>query len=201
MSRLAASILAQAQHSLRDHHLPRITRCLTLLPEKEIWWRPHRTSNSVGNLVLHLCGNVRQWIVSGVGGAPDRRQRDQEFAERGPIPKRRLIAQLTRTVNEACRVLQKASAAGLAKPRLIQGYRVTGFEAIAHVTEHFAHHSGQIILITKMRLRRDLGFTRLPVEKPESAQAENSPPSKGQVRKGAAAPPWDAKGVKLPRAS
>ena len=76
MSKLAASILAQAQHSLRDHHLPRITRCLALLPEREIWWRPHRTSNSVGNLVLHLCGNVRQWIISGEGGAPDRRQRD-----------------------------------------------------------------------------------------------------------------------------
>ncbi len=165
MNKLAASILAQARHSLHDHHLPRITRCLALLPEKEIWWRPHRTSNSVGNLVLHLCGNVRQWIISGVGGAPDRRQRDKEFAERGPIPKRRLISQLRNTVNEAYRVIEKAPPADLAKPRLIQGYRVTGFEAIAHVTEHFAHHSGQIILITKMRLRRDLGFTRLPGER------------------------------------
>jgi uncharacterized damage-inducible protein DinB len=175
MSRLAASILAQARHSLRDHHLPRITRCLTLLPEKEIWWRPHSTSNSIGNLVLHLCGNVRQWMISGVAGAPDRRERDKEFAERGPIPKRRLIGQLRRTVNEACRVLKKASPADLAKPRLIQGYRVTGFEAVMHVTEHFAHHSGQIILLTKMRLRRDLGFTRLPGERNKKSAGRKLP--------------------------
>ena len=175
MSKLANSILVQAQHSLRDHHLPRITRCLTLLPEKEIWWRPHSTSNSVGNLVLHLSGNVRQWIISGVGGAPDRRERDKEFSACGPIPKQRLITQLTRAINQACRVLKKTSPADLAKPRLIQGYRVTGFEAVTHVTEHFAHHSGQIILLTKMRLRRDLGFTRLPGEKPKKPAGRRLP--------------------------
>jgi uncharacterized damage-inducible protein DinB len=175
MSKLADSILAQARHSLQAHHLPRIARCLALLPEEQIWWRPHSTSNSVGSLVLHLCGNVRQWIISGLGGAPDRRQRDQEFAERGPIPKRRLIRQLRRTVNEACRVLKRASPADLEKPRLIQGYRVTGFQAITHVTEHFAHHSGQIILITKMRLRRDLGFTRLPGEKSKKPRGRKLP--------------------------
>jgi len=175
MSKLANAILAQARHSLLSHHLPRITRCLVLLPEREIWWRPHSTSNSIGNLVLHLSGNVRQWIISGVGGAPDRRERDLEFAERGPIPKRRLIARLRGTVNEACRVLKKASPADLEKPRLIQGYRVTGFEAITHVAEHFAHHSGQIILITKMRLRRDLGFTHLPEEKPKKPRGRKLP--------------------------
>jgi uncharacterized damage-inducible protein DinB len=175
MSKLAAAILAHARHSLRDHHLPRITRCLALLPEREIWWRPHSTSNSVGNLVLHLCGNVRQWIISGVGGAPDRRQRDREFAARGPISRRRLIARLRNTVNEACRILRKASPKDLEKPRLIQGYRVTGFEAVTHVAEHFAHHSGQIILITKMRLRHDLGFTRLPGEKTKKSARRKLP--------------------------
>ncbi|MGH9651714.1 MAG: hypothetical protein ACRD3I_14770, partial [Terriglobales bacterium] len=63
---------------LREVYLPRIARCLSLLSEGEIWWRPHRTSNSVGNLLLHLEGNVRQWIISGLGGAPDRRERDTE---------------------------------------------------------------------------------------------------------------------------
>jgi uncharacterized damage-inducible protein DinB len=167
MSKLAASIVAEAQHSLRDHHLPRITRCLALLPEKEIWWRPHPTSNSVGNLVLHLSGNVRQWIISGMGGAPDRRERDKEFAERGPIPKRRLITRLRRTVAEACRILASLPPADLERSHRIQRFRVTGLKAVMHVTEHFAHHSGQIILITKMRLRRDLGFTRLPGDKPK----------------------------------
>jgi uncharacterized damage-inducible protein DinB len=175
MSKLAVSILAQARHSLRDHHLPRIARCLALLPEREIWWRPHSTSNSVGNLVLHLCGNVRQWIISGLGRAPDRRQRDREFAERGPIPKHLLLARLRSTVREACRVLEQFPPAELERERVIQGYRVTGLEAVTHVTEHFAHHSGQIILITKMRLRRDLGFTRLPKQRPRKAPGRKLP--------------------------
>jgi uncharacterized damage-inducible protein DinB len=165
MSKLANSILTQARHSLQAHHLPRIVCCLALLPEKQIWWRPHATSNSVGNLVLHLSGNVRQWIISGLGGVPDQRRRDKEFAERGPISKRLLLTRLRRTVSEACRVLGDLSPAELARARLIQGFRVTGLEAVTHVTEHFAYHTGQIILITKMRLRRDLGFTRLPGEK------------------------------------
>jgi uncharacterized damage-inducible protein DinB len=175
MSKLASSILAQARHSLRDHHLPRITRCLALLPEREIWWRPHSTSNSIGNLVLHLGGNVRQWIVAGLGGVPDRRQRDQEFAERGPIPRRLLLARLRSAVREACRVLEQLSPDELERARVIQGYRVTGLEAVMHVTEHFSHHSGQILLITKMRLRRDLAFTRLPGEKPKKPVGKKLP--------------------------
>src|SRR5437867_7915143 len=68
-----------------EKYLPRIVDCLELLSEEEIWWRPNEASNSAGNLVLHLCGNVRQWIISGLGGEPDTRERDKEFAERGPI--------------------------------------------------------------------------------------------------------------------
>jgi len=175
MSKLANAILAQARHSLLAHHLPRIARCLALLPEEQVWWRPHSTSNSIGNLVLHLCGNVRQWIISGVGGAPDRRERDLEFAEHGPVPNRLLVARLRRTVREACRVLERLSPTELERTRVIQGFRVTGLEAVTHVAEHFAYHSGQIILITKMRLRRDLGFTRLPEEKPKKPRGMKLP--------------------------
>jgi uncharacterized damage-inducible protein DinB len=175
MSKLANSLLAEARHSLQAHHLPRIARCLALLSEKQIWWRPHSTSNSVGNLVLHLTGNVRQWIISGLGGGPDRRQRDQEFAKRGPISKRLLLTRLRKTVSQAARVLGNLSPAELARARLIQGFRVTGLEAVTHVTEHFAYHTGQIILITKMRLRRDLGFTRLPGEKPKKPGGRRLP--------------------------
>jgi len=158
----AKQILAQARHSLQAHHLPCIARCLALLSEKEIWWRAHPTSNSVGNLVLHLEGNVRQWIISGVGGAPDRRERDKEFAERGPIPRRMLLTRLRKTVGEACRALERLSARDLTHMYTIQGFRLTGLRAILHVTEHFSHHSGQIILVTKLKRRQDLRFTRLP---------------------------------------
>jgi len=161
-------ILAQARHSLQAHHLPRIRRCLTALSERELWWRGNEASNSVGNLVLHLEGNVRQWIIAGLGGAPDRRERDREFAERGPIPRRALLARLRRTVAEACRVVSKLSPRDLARVYVIQGFRVTGLQAVAHVTEHFTYHSGQIIFATKLLRAKDLRFTRLPGERPRA---------------------------------
>lgn len=171
----AHAFLAQARHALLRHHLPRISRCLSLLSEKQIWWRPHPTSNSVGNLVLHLAGNVRQWIISSLGGAPDTRERDKEFAERGPISRRRLNAHLRTAVSEACRVLNRLTPDDLARTQVIQGFTVTGFTAAFHVVEHFAYHTGQIIFATKLMLRKDLGLTRLPGERSKRARARDLP--------------------------
>lgn len=159
---LAGLITKQAEHIMREVYLPRIVRCLEELSPEQIWWRPNPASNSVGNLVLHLMGNVRQWIMGGLGGAPDVRERDKEFAERGPLPRRVLVGRLRRTVKEACRVLRKLSAEDLAHDYSIQGFRVRGFAAAFHVAEHFSHHAGQIILMTKMLTGRDLEFTHLP---------------------------------------
>jgi len=164
-------LIAQAERVLKHVYLPRIVRCLEDLSPEQIWWRPNEAANSVGNLVLHLAGNVRQWIISGLGGAPDVRQRDQEFAERGPLPRRVLVGRLQQTVEDACRVLRKLSAADLARVHTIQGYRVTGLAASYHVAEHFSHHAGQIIMMTKMLAGRDLGFTHLPGEKKRKAKA------------------------------
>lgn len=167
--------LAQAQHSLRKHHLPRILRCLAMLSEKQVWWRANDASNSVGNLALHLEGNVRQWIISGLGGAPDRRERDKEFGERGPLARRLLAARLEKTVGEACRVLAVLTARDLARLHAIQKFRVTGFQAVSHVTEHFAYHAGQILFATKLLRGRDLGFTRLPGRKRRRRAAKKLP--------------------------
>ena len=166
-SNLAQSFLEQARHSLQQHHLPRITRCLQTLSEADIWWRPNSASNSVGNVVLHLEGNIRQWIIAGLGGEPDRRDRSHEFAERGPIPRPKLIAGLRAAVTKATRVLLKISARDLKRLYTIQGLRVSGMIAIQHVLEHFAYHAGQIIYVTKLKQQRDLGFTHLPGEKPK----------------------------------
>lgn len=144
--------MAQARHSLGAQHLPRIIRCLKMLSEEQIWWRAHPTSNSAGNLILHLAGNVRQWIISGLEDQPDQRERDKEFGEIGPIPR-------------------KLSAGDLARQYLIQGFRVRGMEAVAHVTEHFAYHTGQIIYLTKLQLGVDTGFTRLPGGKAKPRRA------------------------------
>ena len=158
----AGLFLADARNLLAKEHLPHIVKCLQQLPEDDIWWRPNGESNSAGNLVLHLCGNVRQWIISGLGGAENHRNRDREFSERGPIPRTVLIVRLRRTVREACAVLERISETSLAQRHEIQGYHPTKLGAVFHVVEHFAYHTGQIIFITKLKQGKDLKFTRLP---------------------------------------
>jgi uncharacterized damage-inducible protein DinB len=158
-------LITQAERVLRQVYLPRIMSCLEQLSPQQIWWRPNEVSNSVGNMVLHLAGNVRQWIISGLGGATDVRQRDLEFSERGPVPRRVLVSRLRKTVEEACRVLGQLSPEDLVRVHTIQKFHVTGMEAAFHVAEHFSHHAGQVILLTKMLTGRDLKFTRLPGEK------------------------------------
>lgn len=160
--RAVLPIMAQADHVLKEVYLPRIIRCLEELSPEQIWWRPSSDSNSVGNLVLHLAGNVRQWIVSGLGGAPDKRRRDKEFSERGPLPRRDLIRRIRLSVSEASRVLRKLSEEDLERDYSIQKYRATGLEAAFHVAEHFSHHAGPIILLTKMLTGTELKFTQLP---------------------------------------
>ena len=162
---ISRGFLAQARHLLAQVYLPRIAACLRELSSEQTWWRPNPASNSVGNLVLHLEGNVRQWIVSGLGATPDRRERDLEFAETGPILSRTLIARLRRAVTDAARVMDKLDDEALAKTYSIQGFRVTGLHAVFHVAEHFSHHAGQIILLTKSLAGKDLKFTQLPSEK------------------------------------
>jgi len=160
-ARIARLFVAAAQETSK-RYLSRIVRALGELSQDQIWWRPNAASNSAGNLVLHLCGNIRQWIISGLGGAPDVRLRDAEFAERGPVPRRMLVRKLEQTVGEALRVLRRLPPAALLRVYAIQGFRVTGLYAAFHVAEHFSHHAGQIIYIAKLKRARDLRFTRLP---------------------------------------
>jgi uncharacterized damage-inducible protein DinB len=161
-TRLAELCLRQWRSRLEERFLPRIIECLAQLSEEEVWWRPNAASNSVGNLLLHLCGNMRQWIISGLGGAADIRERDKEFAERGPIARDALRDELQRTVKESCAVLARLKPGDLTRRYRIQQYDVTGYQAAAQVEEHVAYHLGQIIYVTKLKRGKDLGFTRLP---------------------------------------
>jgi uncharacterized damage-inducible protein DinB len=172
---LARPFLAQASRLLLQVHLPRIEACMRELSPEQIWWRANPASNSVGNLTLHLEGNVRQWIVSGLAGTPDRRERDKEFSELGPIPRRTLLARLRKAVGDADRVVRKLNGVALARTYSIQGYRVTGLRAVFHVTEHFSHHAGQIILLTKMLGGKDLKFTHLPGERKKKESSRSIP--------------------------
>ncbi|HUB77233.1 MAG TPA: DUF1572 family protein [Bryobacteraceae bacterium] len=138
----------------------RIEGCLGKLNADQIWARGSENENAIGNLVLHLCGNVRQWIIAGVGGSPDVRKRDEEFAARGGASVSELLAKLHATVDEACTVLERVSQQRLLEPLVIQQYAVTGMGAIYHVVEHFSGHTGQVIFATKMLTGEDLGFYR-----------------------------------------
>lgn len=136
----------------------RIESCLDRLNEEQIWARGGENENAIGNMALHLCGNVRQWIVSGVGGAPDTRQRDTEFTARGGTSVSELKRLLRGVVDEAAAALREVPAGRLTERVTIQNYDVTVMEAVYHVVEHFSMHTGQIMFATKMLTGGDLGF-------------------------------------------
>jgi uncharacterized damage-inducible protein DinB len=136
----------------------RIESCLGKLTPEQLWMRGSENQNAIGNLVLHLNGNVRQWILSGVGGAPDARIREEEFAARGGMDAEALRKLLRNTVDAALVVIRTLPPERLAERTTIQGYDVTILKAILHVTEHFSGHTAQIIFITKMVTGQDLGF-------------------------------------------
>lgn len=150
--------LARSAAYLTEDYFPRIRVCVDRLSDEDLWWRPAPGSNSIGNLMLHLAGNARQWIVSGVGGAPDTRRRQGEFDERGPLPRGELLDRLGGTVQEVAAVIVRVSPAQLGETRRIQGHDVTVLEAIYHVVEHFSMHTGQIILLAKMRAAEEIRF-------------------------------------------
>lgn len=147
-NQLAAAVAREAAHEL-DEAVLKITHCVNQLTDDQVWWRSRDDMNSIGNLLLHLCGNLRQWIVAGVGGVPDTRNRPQEFAERGPVPKAELLQRLSDTVREAQAAMHRAAADQLLAPRRIQGFDVTALGAIFHSIPHFRGHTQEIIHITR----------------------------------------------------
>ena len=136
----------------------RIDVCLAALSSEQVWKRGGENENAIGNLALHLCGNVRQWILSGVGGEPDQRQRSGEFAAQGGVSAVKLREKVIETVDRAAAVIEGVGTAQLMEKRNIQGYEVSGLEAIYHVVEHFSMHTGQIIFAAKAVTGADFGF-------------------------------------------
>jgi uncharacterized damage-inducible protein DinB len=146
---IARAFLDRSRHYLVREYPTKIQRCLDVLPAEALWRRDDASENSIGNLLLHLSGNIRQWIVSGVGGAPDARQRSEEFEAREGRAAPELIGALLDTVREADAVLASLDERSLGEHRQIQGRDVNVLDAVYHVVEHFSMHTGQIILLTK----------------------------------------------------
>ena len=138
----------------------RIETCLDKLSDQQIWTRGAERQNAVGNLVLHLCGNLGQWILSGVGGAPDHRDRDAEFAARGDVSAGELKERIRERVKETVAVIAALTAEQLVERTVVQGYDVSKLHAVYHVVSHFSEHAGQIVFATKLFTSDDLGFYR-----------------------------------------
>jgi uncharacterized damage-inducible protein DinB len=158
VSGISQLFLEFSRAKLIDQYWARMRQCVESLTEEQLWWRPNEASNSVGNLLLHLDGNVRQWLVASFGNSEDTRDRPAEFAARQTIPSAALIRMVDSTMQEAAAVLARLSEADLLRTFKIQGYTVTGLHAVYQVVEHFGMHHGQILYITKQLRGADLGF-------------------------------------------
>jgi uncharacterized damage-inducible protein DinB len=149
-SPLGVLFLEQSRKYLATEYRTKLRCAVEALPPGMFWRRPNESSNSVGNLLLHLIGNLRQWIISGVGGAPDSRNRAAEFGTQDGPSSTDLLTELERTLVEVDRVLSTLTPSALLERRVIQGRNVTVFEAIFAVVQHFSQHMGQVIWIAKL---------------------------------------------------
>ena len=154
---ISADFKEQSIYRIKESH-KRIIACLDMLDESQIWLKPNTALNSMGNLVLHLCGNITQYIISTLGGAPDHRNRDSEFAAVGGKTKAELKSSFNNVIEQSIQCINNADDADLSKIKKVQVYDLTGVGIIIHVTEHLSYHTGQIAFLTKLLLEKDLGF-------------------------------------------
>jgi uncharacterized damage-inducible protein DinB len=172
----ALMFLRHARFRLLEDYFVKIAAAIEMLDDEQIWRRPNESSNSIGNLLLHMSGNVRQWIISGVGGVEDIRDRASEFAARGSATRGELMESVRATLNEADAVMagieDECAAANSDEPLqricMPQSYEVTVLDAIFHVVEHFSYHTGQIVFAAKWLAEGQVSFyddRRLNLEK------------------------------------
>ena len=157
---LATLFLAFSRNKLLNQYWPRLKACVETMSTEQIWWRPNDASNSVGNIILHLNGNVTQWLVASFNRDQDKRDRPAEFSAGGGLAAAELLDRLGATLAEAAKVLDRLNPDELLAPYEIQGYHVHGLDAVYQVVEHFGLHYGQIAYIAKSLSAKALGFYR-----------------------------------------
>lgn len=158
MEKFHLLLIEEVKRRLLKEGVPRLKKCLAQLTEQEIWHRPNTNSNSMGNLVLHLCGNVRQWIVSGIGESIDTRQRQAEFDEKGPVALSKMLQDLDSLMTEVDTILDNLTPEDLTKAYLVQGFNESGISILVHVVEHFSYHVGQMTYYVKAIKDMDMGY-------------------------------------------
>ncbi len=139
-------------------NLSRLTKCIEMLSEEELWQHPNDSSNSIGNLILHLNGNITQYIISALGNTPDQRARDLEFSSDRTFNASGLKELITSATHTAASVLEKLDNTQLNNTYEVQGHVMSGIAIILHVTEHYSYHTGQIVFLTKLLKNVDTGF-------------------------------------------
>ncbi|WP_298297013.1 DinB family protein [Hydrotalea sp.] len=141
-----------------QENLQKTTYCLSLLTEQQVWQQPNTVTNCIGNLILHLCGNISQYILATVGEKNFHRNRNAEFENKTQLPKAVLLQQLNEVIIEAGKITAQCPADDMLKNYAVQIYEMSGIAILIHVTEHFSYHAGQIVLLTKQMTGKDLGF-------------------------------------------
>lgn len=154
---ISAELLSDCINHLQES-TKRVETCLQVLTEEQVWHKPNESSNSIANLILHLCGNMTQYVLSSLGNQPDSRERDQEFLIKGGLNKTALFEKLSSTVAAVILVLEKFTEKSLLQIKSVQGFSKSGVGIIVHVTEHFSYHTGQITLLTKLITNKNLDF-------------------------------------------
>jgi hypothetical protein len=165
---IGQAYVAEVRRRLAACH-ERIAHCLGQLDDAQVWWRPRDSMNSIGNLVLHLCGNLRQWIVAGVGGASDVRDRPAEFAERRAIPRDELVRRLAEVVRDADAALGRAGDEQLLAPRRVQGFEGTVLSVACDSISHLAGHTQEIVFVTRLQLGDAYRFAWVPATPEQGA--------------------------------
>ena len=162
MSSLPLGFAASSAEYLREVYVPRLERALAILPAADLWWRPHPECIAFGTILVHLEGNVRQWILCGIHGQADHRERDAEFAANAELLSQsgaELLAALRATIEQASAAIESLTEARLAESVSVQGYDNSVQAAILHVVEHFSWHTGQAVWIAKARCGQGHGLS------------------------------------------
>jgi hypothetical protein len=167
-SSLAQSLIQQLRKRLTAAH-ERIQHCVNQLNDRELWWRPDESMNSIANILQHLCGNAQQWLIDGPRNTPNQRNRPQEFTDRSLRSKAELLQQLDGVVKKADEVLGALTEAQLLEPRRIQGFDETVLSALLNSITHFTGHSQEIVYITRLQLGPDYRFAWAPATPEQGA--------------------------------
>lgn len=158
MTKVVEILKEEFRRRMIEEGLSRIEKCFSLLTEDQIWHKENENSNSMGNIVLHLCGNITQYIHSGIGGKKDERQRVEEFKISSRVDSIKLLTKIQEVVQEANRIVSNLEPIVFSEDRKVQGFDENVTSIVVHVIEHYSYHIGQLTYFTKFISNQDTGY-------------------------------------------